>query len=205
MLGAELAHVGPCETTTGDIASLQSEFGDSWVLIVAQSCEANAVGTTELGELERLKPELDARDIRVYVLGTSSRVSCEAWTADVYAATGFTVSFPIIIDSDLKIASKLGLSTCARHFLFVKKNRLRLHLTYPTSTGVSTFEILRCFDSLSRADQGLATPVNWIKGRDVFVARDDVSCLRSIDLPSGIDYIRLTPDPLVNNNEPAVS
>lgn len=204
-----------CDSTHGPISSLHEAFADSWVLFVAQSCEKNAVGTTELGELERLRSEFEERSVKIFVLGLgSSRTGVEAWPADVRAATGYDISFPIIVDETADAASRIVGSGSDKKYLFFlgPDATVRLVMTYPTTTGFSSFEVLRCFDSLLRAQAAkVATPVNWVRGRDCIVVddkddddelpRDFPAGVRDVDLPSGQTYLRLTPDPLVADDD----
>lgn len=205
-IGDPFPALSNCDTTHGQIVDLRDHFGSSWVLFVTQSCEDNPVGTTELGELERLRGEFEERNVKIYVLGTSSRETVEAWPADIHATTGYSISFPIIIDDNRLLAEALQLQGDARHLYFVDPDAcVRLILTYPASTGFSSFEILRCFDSLSRTSAQIATPVNWVHGRDCLLTPNVKSAealrsfpagVRCVELPSGRDYLRLTPDPL---------
>jgi len=143
------------------------------------------------------------------------------------------VSYPLIVDEGFELAKAVGARVqpaSSAHGLgadddatrerqraardavrdvFVVANhdaRVRLRLTYPATTGWSTFELLRCVDSLRRCDlANAATPVNWVPGRDVLVdvdvdaadaLRDFPRGVRVVDVPSGRDDLRLTPDPV---------
>jgi len=172
-----------------------------------------------MGELERLKGEFESRKVKTYVVSGGDDEANVAWLRDVHSATGYSVGFPIIHDPEFEVFKRLGmLGNDAKPgddarvrdaqrgvFLVDGKKIVRLVLHYPATVGWCSHEILRCFDALFRADQQLATPVNWIEGRDAFLQpdvetadalRDFPRGLRSIEVPSGIDYLRLTPDPL---------
>ncbi|KAK7249422.1 peroxiredoxin [Aureococcus anophagefferens] len=226
-----------CNTTHGIITSMHQHFGSSWALVVTQPEEGNAVGLTELGELERMKHEFAARKVQVYVISCADAGANEDWLRDVHSATGYSVSFPVIHDGDFEICKKLGMmppggapddegrlrDLLRGVYLVDTAKRVRVIMHYPASVGWSSYEILRCFDALFRADAQLATPVNWIarrprppcfaarardappqEGRDAFLQpevetsdalRDFPRGLRSIEVPSGQDYLRLTADP----------
>ena len=54
---------------------MHQHFGSSWALVVTQPEEGNAVGLTELGELERMKHEFAARKVQVYVISCAEGAS----------------------------------------------------------------------------------------------------------------------------------
>ena len=208
------------ETTVGVVQSLTHAMTSYWVLFVCEPCGKglSAVGTTELGDLERLRGEWEKRETKVFVLAMGPRDLAEQWPKDVHSATGYSVSYPILFDPDLDIARVLGLvgvddaartATQADNlrtvFVLGPDSRVRMKWTYPIAVGWSSFECLRALDALKRADLRLATPVNWVPGRDLFVDADVDSAdairdfprgLRTLEVPSGTDYIRLTPDPV---------
>ena len=158
---------------------MHQHFGSSWALVVTQPEEGNAVGLTELGELERMKHEFAARKVQVYVISCADAGANEDWLRDVHSATGYSVSFPVIHDGDFEICKKLGMmppggapddegrlrDLLRGVYLVDTAKRVRVIMHYPASVGWSSYEILRCFDALFRADAQLATPVNWIARR----------------------------------------
>ncbi|KAJ1456519.1 thioredoxin-like protein [Pelagophyceae sp. CCMP2097] len=216
-LGASFPNLS-CSSTHGSIPSTHLDFGASWVVLVTQPTRRNAVSTTELAELERLKPHFDDRGCKLYVLTCASVRQNKDWLADVVAATGYAVSFPLLCDDDFEIAGILGLvpsdfeddadgldDSLRTLYIIAPDKKIRMMQTYPCCTGFSSFEILRCLDSLIRAKVGLMTPANWVQGRDTFLQPDIETAdaagrfprgLRSVELPSGLDYLRITPDPL---------
>ena len=133
-------------------------------------------GLTELGELERLKSEFEARRIKIYAISCADSAANEDWLKDVHSATGYSVSFPIIHDSDFEICKRLGMLPPSGQpddearlrdllrgvYLVDTMKRVRVIMHYPASVGWSSYEILRAFDALFRADAQLACPVNWI-------------------------------------------
>ena len=133
-------------------------------------------GLTELGELERLKSEFESRRIKIYAISCADSAANEDWLKDVHSATGYSVSFPIIHDSDFEICKRLGMLPPSGQpddearlrdllrgvYLVDTMKRVRVIMHYPASVGWSSYEILRAFDALFRADAQLACPVNWI-------------------------------------------
>ena len=131
------------------------------------------VCTTELGEVARLKPEFDRRDVKVIGLSVDSLDRHAQWNDDIADVTGSAVNFPMISDADRTVSTLYGMIhpeadanlTVRSVFVIDPKKKIRLLLTYPPSAGRSFPEILRVIDSLQLTDaQKVATPVNWQPG-----------------------------------------
>ena len=129
--------------------------------------------TTELGALAALEDDWKSRGVKVLVVSVDSLEDHKAWVADIEAATGTRVSFPLLADPDRAIARLYGMlhpnadSTLTVRSVFVigPDKRVRLTLTYPASTGRNFEEILRVVDSLQRTDtHKVATPADWTPG-----------------------------------------
>ena len=55
-------------------------------------------------------------------------------------------------------------------FIIDPKKTIRLILSYPTSTGRNTNELLRVVDSLQYGDKyRITTHINWLPGEDVII------------------------------------
>ena len=101
-----------------------------------------------------------------------------AWAGDIAETQGHALNFPLIADANSDIANLYGMIhpqaddtfTVRSVFIIGPDKKLKLSLTYPTSTGRNFEEILRLFDSLQlTADHSVATPVNWKQGDDVII------------------------------------
>ncbi len=85
-------------------------------------------------------------------------------------------------------------------FVIDPDKKIKLMLTYPASTGRNFNEILRVIDSLQlTAYNKVATPADWVKGKDTVVL-PSVSDEEAQKLfPKGFvkvkPYLRVTPDP----------
>ena len=86
-----------------------SHVGQKWSIIFSHPADFTPICTTELGELARNGDEFFDRDTKVLGLSTNDVASHQAWIADIKAATGQTVDFPIICDTDLNISVLLGM------------------------------------------------------------------------------------------------
>lgn len=160
------------DSTAGKI-KFHDYLGDSWGILFSHPKDFTPVCTTELGEAARLKPEFDARNVKVIGLSVDTLERHAGWEADIEETQGTAVNFPMISDADRKVSALYGMihpeadpSVTVRAVYVIDPNRkLRLSLTYPPSTGRNFVEILRVIDSLQLADsQKVATPVNWRKG-----------------------------------------
>ena len=55
-------------------------------------------------------------------------------------------------------------------FVIGPDKRIKLHLSYPMTTGRNFNEVLRVLDSMQlTAKHKVATPANWIQGGDVII------------------------------------
>ena len=195
------------DSTEGRI-DLYEYSGRHWLALFSHPKDYTPVCTTELGELARLKPEFDTRNVRVLAISVDPVEDHRGWIEDVEETQGCAVNFPLIADQDRKIADLYGMihpkaddSTTVRSvFVIDPQKRIRLMVTYPASTGRNFVEILRAIDSIQLTDDHkVATPVNWSKGEDCIIL-PSVSDEEAKGLfPAGWNaikpYLRLVKDP----------
>ncbi len=183
--------------------------GDSWVVLFSHPADYTPVCTTELGEVAKLKPEFDKRNVKVIALSVDDEDSHKGWIGDIEETQSTQLNYPLLADDDKKVSELYGMIhpnanakvTVRTVFVIDPSKKLRLSLTYPPSTGRNFDEILRVIDSLQLTDNyGVATPVNWKDG-------DDVVIVPSIQDPKELEqkfpkgytavkpYLRLTPQP----------
>jgi thioredoxin-dependent peroxiredoxin len=160
------------------------DFGaDSWVVLFSHPADYTPVCTTELGEVSRLRPEWQKRNVKTIALSVDSAESKKV--SDLYgmihpnALNNLTVRSVFIIDPNKK---------------------LRLQITYPASTGRNFDEILRVIDSLQLTDHhSVATPVNWKDGDDCVVvpsiSTEDARAKFTKGVTEIKPYLRMTPQP----------
>ncbi|GBO14372.1 Peroxiredoxin-6 [Araneus ventricosus] len=92
-----------------------------------------------------------------------------------------------------------------RVFIIGPDKKLKLSILYPATTGRNFSEILRVVDSLQLTmNKKVATPVNWTEGGDCMVLptikQEELATLfpKGVtvkEVPSGISYLRFTPQP----------
>lgn len=174
-MSIQLGQVAPDfeqETTAGRIA-FHRWLGDSWGVLFSHPKDFTPVCTTELGEVARMKPDFDRRNVKVIGLSVDSLDNHAQWNDDIADVTGNTVNFPMISDPDRRVSTLYGMIhpeadaslTVRSVFVIDPGKKVRLSLTYPPSAGRNFPEILRVIDSLQLTDaQKVATPVNWQPG-----------------------------------------
>ena len=192
-----------------------SRCGQSWRwpahrrgLLSSHPKDFTPVCTTEPGEVWRLKGEFDKRDAKVIGLSVDPLGSHERWVSDIADATGHALNFPLIADSDRKVAGLYGMIhpnasdtlTVRSVFLIGSDKKVKLTITYPASTGRNFEEILRVLDSFRlTAGYSVATPVNWHERDDVIIVTSVSDEDAKEKFPKGFravkPYLRFTPQP----------
>ncbi|GMR04107.1 MAG: peroxiredoxin [Gammaproteobacteria bacterium] len=174
------------ETTEGTI-SFHEWIGEGWALLFSHPKDFTPVCTTELGYLAKLKPEFDKRNCKVIGLSVDSVSDHKAWAKDIEETQGHALNYPLIGDTDLKVAKQYDMihpnasgsakerkaadnATVRSVFIIGPDKKIKLMITYPMSTGRDFDEVLRVLDSCQlTATHKVATPVNWKQGEDVII------------------------------------
>lgn len=195
-------------TTTRGPIRFHEWLDGHWAVLFSHPRDFTPVCTTELGEVARLRPEFERRQVKIIGLSVDTVQAHEQWARDIRDVKGAVVEFPVISDLNRSIARLYGmlhphhdeLYTVRSVFVIDPQRRVRLTLTYPQSCGRNFEEILRVLDSLQRTDESaVATPANWRVGEDVIVlpALDDETARKRF--PDGWrstkPYLRWVPDP----------
>jgi alkyl hydroperoxide reductase subunit AhpC len=174
------------ETTQGPI-HFHEWIGDGWAILFSHPKDFTPVCTTELGYMARLQPEFAKRNTKIIGLSIDPVSSHGKWAADIEETQGAKVNYPMIGDTQLKIAKLYGMlpagsgetsegrtaadnATVRTVFVIGPDKKIKLQLSYPMSTGRNFDEILRVIDSMQlTAKHKVATPVNWKQGDDVII------------------------------------
>lgn len=166
------------QDSTEGVIRFHEWIGDSWAVLFSHPKDFTPVCTTELGEVARLKPEWDKRDVKVLGLSVDPVRSHGDWVDDIEETQGEAVNFPLLADADKKVSTLYGMIhpeadpsvTVRAVYVIDPKKKVRLILTYPPSSGRNFSEILRSIDSLQLTDrQKVATPVNWEPGQSAII------------------------------------
>src|SRR5690606_38392813 len=182
---------------------------NAWIFLCSHPADFTHVCSTELGFTANLKDDCPKRGVKVLALSVHPVDSHQRWIHDINETQNTRVNFPIIADADRKVSELYDLIhrnandtlTVRSLFIIDPHKKVRLIITYATSTGRNFDEILRVVDSLQLTDNHkVATPANWKDGDDVVI----VPSLKDEDeirqrFPAGYKavrpYLRLTPQP----------
>jgi alkyl hydroperoxide reductase subunit AhpC len=177
----QLGQIAPdfeADSTQGHIR-FHEWLGDSWGLFFSHPKDFTPVCTTELGEVARLRPEWDKRNVKPIGLSVDPVESHNKWDQDIAETQGHAVDFPMIADPDGRVAQLYDMIhpdtdptiTVRSVFVIDPNKKVRLSLTYPPSTGRNFAEIIRAIDSLQLTDShSVSTPVNWNPGERVVIS-----------------------------------
>lgn len=153
-------------------------LGDSWGVLFSHPADFTPVCTTELGRTAALKEEFAKRNVKAIAVSVDGAESHKEWIKDINETQNTVVNFPIIADEDRVVAELYDMihpnasETVTVRSLFVidPNKKVRLIITYPSSTGRNFNEVLRVIDSLQLTDQHkLATPADWNQGDNCIV------------------------------------
>ena len=86
-------------------SALDGQFG----LLVTFPRDFEAVATTELGQIAKLKDEFDARGVKIFALSVDTKLNHKKWMEDVNELQDCTISFPLLVDNDGLVSKVFGL------------------------------------------------------------------------------------------------
>ena len=204
------------ETTQGPIR-FHDWIGDSWAVLFSHPKDFTPVCTTELGYMARIKPEFDRRNVKIIGLSVDPVENHARWAEDIAETQGTAPNYPMIGDTELKVAKLYGMlpaaveggsegrtaadnQTVRTVFVIGPDKKIKLILIYPMTTGRNFDEVLRVIDSLQlTARHRVATPANWKQGEDVIIAgsvsNDEAKTLYPDGWKSPKPYLRIVPQP----------
>jgi alkyl hydroperoxide reductase subunit AhpC len=174
------------ETTQGKI-DFHEWIGDGWAVLFSHPKDFTPVCTTELGYMANIQQEFEKRNTKIIALSIDSTGDHDKWLKDVEDVGGSVVNYPVIADTDLKVAklynmfaadetgaaeSRTAMTNATVRSVFVigPDKNIKLMIMYPMTTGRNFDEILRVIDSMQlTAKHKVATPVNWKQGEDVII------------------------------------
>jgi alkyl hydroperoxide reductase subunit AhpC len=218
-MSLQIGNVAPdfeAETTEGRIR-FHDWIGDAWAVLFSHPKDFTPVCTTELGYMAKLKPEFDKRNAKIIGLSVDPVDNHKRWSNDIKETQGYAPNYPMIGDTDLKIAKLYGMlpaaleggsegrtaadnQTVRNVFVVGPDKKIKLIIVYPMTTGRNFDEVLRVIDSLQlTAKHKVATPVNWKQGEDVIIAGSVSDEEAKKTYPNGWNaprpYLRIVPQP----------
>jgi thioredoxin-dependent peroxiredoxin len=211
------------QTTEGRI-NFHDWIGDSWAVLFSHPKDFTPVCTTELGYMAKIKPEFDARGVKVIGLSVDPVERHADWAKDIEETQGAAPNYPIISDADFNVSKLYGMlptgtsgdplertpadnQTVRNVFVIGPDKKVKLILVYPMTTGRNFDEVLRVIDSLQlTAQHKVATPAQWQQGDDVIIAgsvsNDDAKEIFG-EWEEPKPYIRIVPQPKESVRTPA--
>ena len=93
------------DSTIGEI-NFHEYLGNSWGILFSHPRDFTPVCTTELGEVARLMPEFDKRNVKVLALSVDPVSEHHSWIKDINETQNVDVQYPIIAD-DQRMVSHL--------------------------------------------------------------------------------------------------
>jgi alkyl hydroperoxide reductase subunit AhpC len=203
------------ETTEGPI-KFHDWIGDSWAVLFSHPKSFTPVCTTELGYMARIEPEFARRGVKIIAISVDAVSDNEGWSKDIEETQGFAPNYPIISDSDLKVAKAFDMlpadagdssvgrtpadnQTVRNVFVIGPDKKIKLILVYPMSTGRNFDEVLRVIDSLQlTAKHSVSTPAQWQQGDKVIIGgaiNNEKAKEIFGDWEEPKPYIRIVPQP----------
>ena len=214
------------DTTEGRIR-FHDWIGNSWAVLFSHPKDFTPVCTTELGTMARLKPEFDKRNVKIVGLSVDPVDNHTKWANDIKETQGYAPNYPLIGDSELKVAKLYGMlpaeagstsqgrtaadnQTVRNVFVIGPDKKIKLTIAYPMTTGRNFDEVLRVIDSLQlTAKYKVATPVNWKQGDEVIIAGSVSDDEAKRTYPDGWKdprpYLRIVPQPGASRPDPVGS
>jgi thioredoxin-dependent peroxiredoxin len=204
------------ETTQGTI-HFHEWIGDDWAVLFSHPKDFTPVCTTELGSVAGLQDEFAKPNAKVIGLSVDPVSNHSKWAIDIEEVGGFKVNYPMIGDTELKVAKLYDMlpsdagatsegrtaatnATVRTVFIIGPDKKIKLHLSYPMSTGRNFPELLRVIDSMQlTVKHKVATPADWKQGDDVIVlpavSDDEAKQKYGDSLKQVKPYLRVVPQP----------
>jgi alkyl hydroperoxide reductase subunit AhpC len=175
------------ETTQGTI-HFHDWIGDGWAILFSHPKDFTPICTTELGTMAGLEGEFLKRGTKILAVSVDSVDSHNKWVGDIEQVEGHKVNYPIIGDTELKVAKLYDMlqaedgttsegrtpannATVRTVFLIGPDKKIKLQLIYPMSTGRNFKEILRALDSIQLTTKHkVSTRADWQPGDDIIIS-----------------------------------
>jgi thioredoxin-dependent peroxiredoxin len=218
-MALQLGDIAPdfeAQTTEGPM-HFHEWIGDSWAVLFSHPKDFTPVCTTELGYMAKLKPEFDKRHTKIVGLSVDPVDYHKRWSQDIKETQGYAPNYPMIGDTDLKVAKLYGMlpatlqgtsegrtpadnQTVRNVFVIGPDKKIKLIIVYPMTTGRNFDEVLRVIDSLQlTAKHKVSTPVNWKQGDEVIIAGsvsdEDAKKIYPNGWKAPRPYMRIVPQP----------
>jgi peroxiredoxin (alkyl hydroperoxide reductase subunit C) len=163
-------------TTFGD--KCLADYQGKWLILFSHPADFTPVCTTEFIGFAKAADEFRSMNCELLGLSIDSLFSHLDWVRNIEEKFGVKITFPIIEDIKMEVASAYGMvhpgaadTQAVRATFFIDPNGiLRAMVYYPMSNGRSIDEFVRLLQALQTSDKhAVATPEGWKPGCDVIV------------------------------------
>ncbi|HEU4982280.1 MAG TPA: peroxiredoxin [Acidobacteriaceae bacterium] len=174
------------ETTQGTI-HFHDWIGNNWAVLFSHPKDFTPICTTELGSMAVLYDDFAKRGAKILAVSVDTVQDHKNWVKDIQDVCGSEVKYPIIADTELKVAKLYGMlpadagdtsagrtpalnATVRNVYIIGPDKKIKLILIYPMSAGRNFHEILRALDAIQMTtNHPVSTPANWNPGDDIVI------------------------------------
>src|SRR4029450_9820131 len=96
------------DTTEGRI-NFHEWIGASWTVLFSHPRDFTPICTTELGYMAKIKPDFDARGVKIIGLSVDPLDKHEGWSKDIEETQGYAPNYPMIADTDFSVSKAFGM------------------------------------------------------------------------------------------------
>ena len=155
-----------------------SDYEGKWLILFSHPADFTPVCTTEFIGFAKAAETFKSMNCELLCLSIDSLFSHLAWVRNIEEKFGQKITFPIIEDIKMEVASAYGMvhpgaadTQAVRATFFIDpKGILRAMVYYPMSNGRSINEFVRLLQAMQTSDKNsVATPEGWTPGCDVIV------------------------------------
>ncbi|MFP3183554.1 MAG: peroxiredoxin [Paraburkholderia sp.] len=155
-------------TTCGDRAL--KDYHGNWLLLFAHPADFTPVCTSEFISLAKAQPRFEELGCQLLGISVDSLYAHVAWLRDIHEHFDVKVTFPIVEDPSMAIATAYGMldpqspdaASVRASYVIDPQGTIRAMTWYPMNVGRSVNEQLRLIRALQAADaSGASTPEGW--------------------------------------------
>jgi len=175
-----------------------SDYKGKWLILFSHPADFTPVCTTEFAAFAAVQPQLQKLNTELLGLSIDSTFSHIAWVRNIKDKLGVEITFPIIADLDMKVATAFGMiqpalghtATVRAVFVIDDQSILRAMIYYPMTTGRNMDELVRLVQALQTADKHkVATPANWRPGDKVIVPPPQTAAAAEARMHEGYECV----------------
>jgi peroxiredoxin (alkyl hydroperoxide reductase subunit C) len=182
--------------TTHGVKSL-ADYEGKWLVLFSHPADFTPVCTTEFMAFAKAHDQFKALNCELLGLSIDSIFAHVAWVRNIKEKFGVEITFPIIEDLKMEVASAYGMvhtgasdTQAVRAVFFIDpEGILRAMMYYPMSNGRSINEFLRLLKAMQTSDaNACATPEAWQPGEAVIVPPPKTTASAEARAGEGYDY-----------------